>query len=351
MAASRKHYGDEVVLTAVELFLRGESAPEIAKKLNDRFGESITREQVYVLMKAARERGMLQVVGPQDASLARGIAERFRCDADSITVVCTDADRRGGHVAAAAADAVLELLKAVAKKKRAGEVVGLGLGPGPTMLAACEALGRLIRTDPEAPDSLKLFSLVCGTLAYRAKFEPTSFFNLFPASHVRACVGMFAPIVVRQSELEGLKSLPGVCEAFAERGEIDVVFASIGELADARSVIGKTFERSGRSLDFLDERGDHAGLVLHRPYSATGAITQKGNQWRALSLFEVSELTSFAGNKDKYVVLVANQARECGADISGELVPILANPDLRFWNRLVLDVATARGLLKRGNAA
>ena len=93
MAMSRKHYGDELVLTAAELFLNGESAPEIAKTLTSRFDEQISREQVYVLMRAARERGILQVVGPQEASLARGIAEQFRCDADSITVVATDADR------------------------------------------------------------------------------------------------------------------------------------------------------------------------------------------------------------------------------------------------------------------
>ena len=66
---------------------------------------------------------------------------------------------------------------------------------------------------------------------------------------------------------------------------------------------------------------------------------------RAVTLFELDELRELSARKDKYVVLVSGPCGKCGRTRSDALRPLVANPKLKVWSHLVLDLDTAQELV------
>ena len=72
MAKKGKLLPDDVLFGAVSALLEGISATEIARTL----GREYTREQVYPMLKHAKERGLIRLLTPHDNELASVLAKK-----------------------------------------------------------------------------------------------------------------------------------------------------------------------------------------------------------------------------------------------------------------------------------
>ena len=63
-------------------------------------------------------------------------------------------------------------------------------------------------------------------------------------------------------------------------------------------------------------------------------------------MFELPDLVRMATRTDKKVILMARECALCGRTRAEALRPLLTNPDLKVFNSLILDAATARKLLE-----
>ena len=60
---------------------------------------------------------------------------------------------------------------------------------------------------------------------------------------------------------------------------------------------------------------------------------------------ELEDLVRIAGQKNKHVILIARQCGMCERTRAEALRPLLTNPNLKVFSTLVMDAATAKGLL------
>ena len=88
------------------------------------------------------------------------------------------------------------------------------------------------------------------------------------------------------------------------------------------------------------------GNVQYRPFTAKGPAPEAPQELRAVTVFELKDLVDLAANPEKEVILMARQCGVCARAHAGALSALLSNPSLKVFSRLVLDAATARGLLE-----
>ena len=69
-----KQIPKDVVFHACEQLVAGVSATEVAKFVSREIRESFSREQVYPLLRKARELGLLRMVAPIDKELTQWLA-------------------------------------------------------------------------------------------------------------------------------------------------------------------------------------------------------------------------------------------------------------------------------------
>ena len=129
-----------------------------------------------------------------------------------------------------------------------------------------------------------------------------------------------------------------------------IVFSSLGSASHGHGDF-YSFMQLGkkRGLKVLEKAG-WIGDVQYRPYSATGPITED-TEIRAVTLLELDELRAMANSADKHVVLVAGPCGICAKTRSDAVRPLFEEPKLRLWSRFVMDIQTARDLLKTPKAA
>lgn len=338
---------DALVFRVAALFIEeGMKPKDIADHINkdSTGGFRLTRASIYPLLNRARAKKFLRLVAPLEEALADQVAGRFGCLGESIRVVNTDDPKLNTYVSAAAAEVAWELAKEL-NRRRGRNPVSLGLGPGGATLDFSRHLSELISSDPAMPSGLKLklFAITAGCPPRLPQVAPVSFFNLFPSNIVGETVGLFAETMVPARETERIKTRPGAREAFEAKGEIDLVITSMGDFEDEHDWLRQFLIEAGTDTT----RWKAVGNVQYRPYSDTAAIKETLREMRVVTLFELSELVKLSAQKDKEVILIARQCRDCGKSRARALRPLLTHPDLKVFSRLVMDAATARELLER----
>lgn len=337
--AKKKQYDDAFLYRIAELFFKDRlKVSDIAEKLD------LSREAVYPLLSTVMERGFVKLVPPIATELVERLAEKLRCRAETVTVVNTvEGTDTGEQVATTAAELALGLIMKIHKSGR--DPVCVGLGPGRATLAFSRQLSRLMQAQVGAP-KLKLFAISAGCPALSPEFASVSFFNLFPKSICAGCVGLFAETLVKQQEFEDIKARPGVKEAFAERDEVDILITAMGFVDDDHDLLRIFLEQAGESIAGQKADKGWIGNVQYRPFSEKGPVTQKKNELRAVTLFELEDFVRLAQTKDKHVLLMARQCTLCSKTKARALLPLFRNAKLKVWSELVMDVATAQELLK-----
>lgn len=329
---------------ATLLLKEGLSPQEIAKKIEVEFPQekNFTRQSVYRYIPDAVERGFVRLVSPLDAALAEKLANvtRWGLTTDQLHIVPTSSASENMLVAIKAAEVVLELIRR--KQKDLRRNVRLGLGPGRGTKEVAEALGQLLKGETEI-GKFDLHAIAAGCPARAPEFSSPSFFNLFPRQSIGQKIGLFAEstIKVKDFTLE-FQQRPGLAEAFESRDEIDIVVSAMGVFEDTHDLLRAFLD--DRSL----ERMEHVGVVgnvQYRPYTNMGPYVERDDDWRAITLFELSDFAKMVREGHRRVVLIARQCGVCGMTRARALRPLLEVPELRVFSELVMDAATALELL------
>ena len=170
---------------------------------------------------------------------------------------------------------------------------------------------------------MRLVAISAGAPALQPEFASSSFYNLFPAGRVVESVGLFAETLVACSEFETIKGRPGISEAFNEknRGKIDVVVTSMGDLADREDLLGAFLEQARSSnlkinetlRSFLEKKArliskgqdprkmkEMIASVQYRPYTESGPIDERTDkeELRACTLFELEDFVKMVEHRE-----------------------------------------------------
>lgn len=328
-----------LIFRVTDLFFAGKkTVSEIARETG------LTRERVYPLIAEARDRGFVRLVPPVEHRLSLELARMAAVHPSRLRVVDANGDRAGEHVAATAAELVLDLIKRVGTERWCrDEPVRLGLAPGRATLDFTRHLGKLLQSDTDVP-RLKVFATAAGGPALEPRYSSSSFFNLLPQRIVREFVGLFAETLVPQDEFAKIRTRPGVKEAFEERDEIDIIVTSMGDIDDEHDLLSMFLRSANVNLEAMKAAGC-VGNVQYLPFAKSGPIVQKGKDLRAVTLFDLDELAQRVKMANKHVVLIARECALCRRDRAPLIKPLLTEPRLKVWSELVMDVATASGLV------
>ncbi len=339
----------EILFQAVDLLSSGMRPEEVAERLQEKLGESFNRGHVIPLIKLARDRGLLCLIPPHAAEVARTIEKRYDLEADSIHVVEVRGDAAVEHLATATAALVMRFIEPEPPLKRKARV-HLGLGSGRTTHLVCSRLGAILRDDPTRPE-LMIHGLTSGWDPGTSIESPVSHFSHFFFDQPKPAVtfvGLSIPPLVPSDSFDEIARLPLVQEAFEQRHSLDVVITSIGSKKDKhctfkRAIDSRRITSDYANLKSLLELQGWVGDVQFLPYSDTEALQMK--HLRSGVLVSFDELVTMARTKGKEVVLVAGPCGLCGDLKTEALRPLLANEHLRVFSHLVIDLATAEGLL------
>ena len=342
---------DGYVIQVCEAFLGKTPASEVAKNLTNRLrqdgvaltgprGGSVSREQIYDVIREARRRGFFVLRAPVHQSLKQRIADIFSLRPECVDVVSARESASADSVASHAAEVSLGFIKAVSRTR---EPVHVGLGAGSTTLHIARHLADHLRADAQWP-SLVLHALTSGFQVTRPQTAPVAFFGLFEEFGEKVdYVGLFAPPVVQARSYAAEKRKFGVQESFAKRGEIDVVITSLASHADPHGELNNFLQADRIGHQFLTKQG-WVGDVQYCPYSSEAAIRQETGT-RAVTLFELPELVTLASTPNRHVILASGPCRICGRTREDALYPLLRSSRLKLWTHLVLDAETAEKLV------
>jgi hypothetical protein len=339
---------DVHLIQVCDSFLQGNRKVEvIADELNARFGREgtpyrVTREQIYPLLREARDRGFFELRAPLEGRLHQRVADVFGFSPAHIDVVAARNAIANDLVASQAARVCLRIIKALALIKKDGKV-HVGLGAGATTLSVAQHLAAKLRAEESRPQVV-LHALTSGFHVDKPQTAPVAFFGLFRELQEQiGYVGLFAPSVVKAADYPKAKTQPGVKEGFDRKGEVDVVITSLASRNDPDGELNRFLRDDARGLRLLEKHG-WVGDVQYRPYSASGPI-QQHTPTRAVTLFEVGELVKLAQQKNKHVILAAGPCGKCGRTREDALLPLMTNKHLKLWTHLVLDLGTAEQLV------
>jgi hypothetical protein len=375
---------DSIVARAAELFVSSHdmTTEEICIKLNEEIqrrkdrGElegdapHLVRENVYRLIRTARESGMIQFVSPLADQMPARLANKFGHGAEQFTVVDILSHESNEQVAAKAAELVYQELENLSKQVGPKErnYVSLGLGPGRGTSDFCRHLGMKLGS-LLTELNLRLVAIAAGAPAYQPEYASSSFYNLFPPRRVAGRVGFFAETLVASSEFAkpGFRNLPGIAEAFKEKKDINVVVNSMGDLLDPHDLLGDSLDKARiKHLEIhpqlrglLEKRAKYRtdpdelrfeketiGSVQYRPFDLNGPIREssKSKQLRACTLYELQDFRERV-SLGMPVFLIARSCGKCGLTRARALRPLLTNKDLKVWSHIVMDYSTAKELL------
>lgn len=338
---------NRVIFRVAELFVREKFRPqEIADRVNDEFRDlklKLTREAIYPLLIKARELRFLKLTPPFNETMGKDIESAFTCRSGSVRVIDCPVPQSNESVSAAAAEWAFDLMKEMPPTPDGA--LGFGLGPGRGTLDFVKHFSQLLGGDGAVP-KLNLYAISAGCPADSPGYASISFFNLFPSACVNTRLGLFAQTLIQKKDFARVQTEQGVREVFAAKADIDIVVTSMGDKDDPHGLFGQFIRACpGRPPSWFEE---WVGDIQYRPYSVSGPIEEGPKDFRAVTLFELSELVSMANTKDKEVILIVRKCGLCerSKTHARALLPVLKNPSLRVFSRLVLDSDTAREVLE-----
>ena len=352
---------DELIFPICERFFDRDSdwsADELAEWATQemaRRGKDVTlsRQQIYPVITKAIQRGYIRFCPPLDVHLGQRIADLSQIPEANINVVNAEGPDATDHLASAAADMTLELIKQAAKikieqaAKRKRKItrkhrvsIHLGLGAGRTTMLVAKHLGQVLRSADGIPgvERLVFHAISSGFLVEHPEVAPLTFLTFVRDAVVPVeYVGLFSEAMVLCKDFEDVKKRPGIEEAFQRAGEIDIVITS---LASVKNEYGLLNHLEGRYAK-LGKIPRRVGDVQFRPFDERGPVKDRPDGIRVVTLFELEDYRKMIQKPGKYLLLVAGPAHG-GKPKSDALLPLFREPSLRVWSHACMDIANAR---------
>jgi hypothetical protein len=329
---------EEKVFKILTLFFAGKKVADILTALRPEFPD-LTRETIYPRLAKAYGLGLVKLVPPVEQVLADRIKTKFpKCRGTDIQVVKTQGRTYNEAVSVTAANVALDLLCELGAKGYPR--VAIGLGPGKASLDFVRSLSAQVDDTPGVPE-LDLCAITAGCIPTLPEYAPLSFFNLFSDNRVRDRLALFAETLVPVNDFPQITTRVGVREAFKAKPDIRLVVTALGDTDDEHDLLVRLMRASGRDIK---KRGA-VGNVQYRPFTRIGALRERPEDLRAVTLFELSDLAEMCQQKDRHVLLIARQCGMCGMNRANVLQPLLERDELRVFSHLVMDLSTANALL------
>jgi hypothetical protein len=347
MGKKPKDIPDEVLFSAVYSLIEGESVTTIVEELAREFSTDFTREQIYPMLRRARQKGLLELQKPEDQVLAGILAKKCGLDPDNVRVIRVRGLRALDHVAESAAQVVFELIE---KFRTNGEPFHIASGAGRTAYLVSRSLGALLTA--QLPRAGQIASPEIVFHALTGGWDPEAPLDF--ASAQFSCfidedrpyagfVGLSAPPVVPCDLFDQIRVLPFVETSFTRASEIELVYTSIGSESDEHCSFTKValHPKSSEMQKELRDAG-WVGDCQYQPYSRTSAITGIRNGVQAFAVLTLADLKIISRAPRKAVVIVAGPCGRCGKSRAKALAPLVGS--LHVGSHLVLDIKTAEEL-------
>jgi DNA-binding transcriptional regulator LsrR (DeoR family) len=374
MPGSQRTKDDRIVYGVCSRFLRGDSADDVAKWVQNERKGNFNRTQVYQLMRQAIQEGYLLLNPPYNAELTARVNKRYP-NAGDVIVVNARGEPAVIDVAYAATDLILDLIDQILKEEEGDEaggkrkrkpgtqkrkrrkstagngakkqkIIRIGFGSGSTIQRVAQYLALRLQAREELP-RLGIHAISSGFSLKKPETAPLAFFSFFAAiapPDTFEYVGLFAPGMVEAKDYDKIRHLPGVNEAFDEAEKIDIAVISLARMGDPHSRINKFLGMGWETQRKELRKQGWVGDVLWHPYSKRGPIEVKEGL-RALSPFDIRKLCQWKEKENKHIILVAAPCRICEKPKTPALRPLLTQRSLRVANHIVTDVSTAEALV------
>lgn len=351
-----RQYGldyEETVAAVCEYFCRGYSPSEIADLMKRHYGVEISREAPYKFLRYATSNKLLQFVARGEDGLSKKIGEQFPW-LKKTEVVHTPVLSNVAHHAAAM---LVGLIREYSLPPRHKKEVHIGFAGGHTMWKVAENLAELLKQVTEGlPKRLVFHTLVAGFDVKRPWLHPNSFSTYFMDPAVRSqvetdFVGLYAPAIVREGQMEGLLHVRGIKEAYAAVNKLDIIVTSATPRDDPDSMLPKycADAKEQQTVTEMLAWDGCVGDMLWSPLSLQEPIDTDEYPCRNMTLIELKELPSFI-QRDNNVLLVIGPCGGCERTKTKILDAILHLKD-HLITHLVVESRAARGLLKQESAA
>lgn len=339
----------------VRLWLRGVAAKTTASIINKELERRsiddgrLDKGKVRAVLADAWEEKHFLLKPPAHTRLAGSIAAYCQVHDEQVQVVRSPLGDEQETLDAAAQRAARLTRTLIERLSSQNDEVHVGIGAGQTSYLACVWLAhelagsaKLLRSQTR----LVFHAISPGCDAERPLDDPSAKFALLDRIGLpTGFVGLFAEAVVPSERINEVRRLPGAKAAFDRKNEIDIVLTSLASRHSAHGLWNRYAKCYPAAIEKLEGLG-WIGDLHFRPYSQDGPIRENVGI-EAVTLFSLDELRTLAEHPDRHVVLVSGPGK------SDALIPVVCCPELRCWDHLVTDVASALKIesLRKGSAS
>jgi len=341
---------DELVAAVCKYFCRGMPVAEIIDEVRQKLKITLKREEPYRLIAFAAQRGWLRFQAPFAHELAAQIQERFPRLADVRVVRTGVSDDISYNVAAMLLKEVCGLSRSRSSKSE----VHIGFAGGVALRKSARIFSEMLK-EPRAdlPRKIVFHAMVAGFNMQDPSTDPNGFFTYFasePALQVKTSfLGLLAPGIVKTSEIDKLRSIEYIRDAYERAREIDIIITSAGgHWQEGHSGLRNLYSLwAPQSLEQLNKAGC-IGDMMWRPLGRDGPLSIRTDM-RTVTLLELGELPDFI-KQGKKVVLLLGPCGDCGGS-KEEVLSAIVNYRQPLITHLVADSRSARALLGQTHAA
>ena len=246
------------------------------------------------------------------------------------------------------ADLVLKLIKDSNKDE-----VHIGLGSGTTVRMFAQQLAFRLAAENDLPKLV--FHVLSNGYVKHPMTGPMSFLSDFTKlPNPVDFVGLVSPIAVEWDNYDNTKKLVGIHESFDRKDEISIIVTSIASADDEHGLLNCLLnpknKPEGKWPKPIRDLQKHnvVGDMQFRPYNEKGPLNINTGL-RAITLFELEELSDRVGNGDLQSVVICGPCNHCFQTKAPALRPLISGVEsLRLCSHLVTDIQTGRDLLKLG---
>jgi len=339
-----KFLHDELVAAVCKYFCRGMPASEIRDEIRSKLGVTISREDPYRMLSFAGQRGWLSCQPPLAFEMAEKIAKEYRWLKEVKVVRTGVSDDISFRVAEMLLDYVCKLSQARPQRSE----VHIGFAGGRSLRKTARHFSEMLREPREnLPKGIVFHAIVAGFNVTDPTTDPNGFFNYFAGESAlqvqTSFMGLPAPGIVKSSEMEGLRTISYMREAFNAAKEIDIVVTSVGgHFQEGHSGFHSMLRKASPPTVEQIIKAGGIGDMMWQPLGKNGPLEVQ-TEMRAVTLMELGALPEFT-RRGKAVLLLLGPCGNCGGPKGDVLGSVLARKN--FITHLVVDSRSARELLE-----